>query len=432
MQRVNRPHSRQQGWAEQVAIAHKANRAGLRDPLNRAIAALGVTQIIAWGTTLYALGVLGKPIINDTGWSPARVYGGLTAALLVSAIVSISAGRWLDRYGGRAVMTLGSLLTALSLALVAQTTSVWAYLAAWGFVGFAMRLSLYDAGFAALVQIAPARGRRAISLLTLPGGLASTILWPVGAALEYLYGWRATLLIFAVLNLAVCAPLHWFGLARPDTADAATDDVSAPLAQQPANALVTVPLEGTRRTWAMLLFSLVMSASAIVMGAMAVHLVPILAATGLDPRYAVLLASVKGVAQTGARLIELIFGKSLQAVTLARFTFALLPISFAVLLAGGAGFVTAAVFVVLFGAANGLTTIVRGAFPLALFGPKGYGEVLGKLATPILLMNAIAPMAFAWLTDGTGPATGIIVLAAASVLAVVAMEIMAHWMRRTT
>jgi Major Facilitator Superfamily len=414
-----------------VAIAHKSNPLGLRDPLNRAIAALGVTQIIAWGTTLYALGVLGKPIVNDTGWSPALVYGGLTAALLVSGIVSISAGRWLDHYGGRAVMTLGSLLTALSLALVAQTTSVWAYLAAWGLVGFAMRLSLYDAGFAALVQMAPARGRRAISLLTLPGGLASTILWPVGAGLEHLYGWRATLLIFAAMNLALCAPLHWFGLARSGVANIPTDGGRAPLTQQVTDAPATAPLEGTRRTWAMLLFSLVMSASAIVMGAMAVHLVPILAATGLDPRYAVLLASVKGVAQTVARLIELVFGKSLHAVTLARLTFALLPLSFAVLLAGGAGFITAAVFVVLFGAANGLTTIVRGAVPLVLFGPKGYGEVLGKLATPILLMNAIAPMAFALLTDGAGPATGIIVLAAASLLAVVAMEIMAHWMRRT-
>ncbi len=409
-----------------MAIEQKSAASGLSDPLNRAIAALGVTQIIAWGTTVYALGVLGKPIINDTGWSPALVYGGLTAALLVSGLVSISAGRWLDRFGGQTVMTLGSLLTAFSLALVAQTASVWAYLVAWGCVGFAMRLSLYDAGFAALVQLAPARGRRAISLLTLPGGLASTILWPVGAALEHLYGWRATLLIFALLNLAVCAPLHWLGLVR---ANSVADAPPIPLAA--ATAPSVAPLEGSRRTWAMVLFSVVMSASAIVMGALAVHLVPILAASGLDPRYAVLLASVKGVAQTGARLLELVFGKALHAVTLARLTFALLPVSFAVLLAGGSGFVTAAIFVVLFGAANGLTTIVRGAVPLALFGPQGYGEVLGKLATPILLMNAIAPMAFALLTDGTGPATGIMVLAVASVLAVAAMEIMAHWMRRT-
>src|SRR6185503_11183251 len=117
--------------------------------------------------TLYALGVLGKPIAADTGWSQSLVFGGLTVGLLASSAVSASIGRLIDRRGGRAVMSVGSILTAIGLVLLSLVTHPYAYLAVWAFLGLAMRMSLYDAAFAALVQIAPSRGRRAISYLTL-------------------------------------------------------------------------------------------------------------------------------------------------------------------------------------------------------------------------------------------------------------------------
>ena len=398
----------------------------LADPLAYAIVALGITQIIAWGTTLYALGVLGKPIAIDTGWSQGLVYGGLTLGLLVAGGVSVPVGRWLDRRGGREVMSLGSVLAAASLALLSVATTPAFYLIAWALAGLAMRMTLYDAAFAALVQLAPTRGRRAISYLTLFGGLASTLLWPAGAALEYAFGWRSTLLIFAALNLGICLPLHWCGLRRSRATSAANSSASAAPAVPPAP-----PLQGTQRTWAMVLFSVVMAASAFVTGAMAVHLVPILAAQGLDPRWAVVLASAKGVAQTLARLVDLVFGRNLHAMMLGRLTIALLPVAFLALLAGGSGFATAALFVALFGAANGLATIVRGAVPLALFGANGYGEVLGRLATPVLFTNAVAPMLFAVVAERYGLRLGVSILACVSVLAVVAMEIMGRWYRRT-
>ena len=147
----------------------------LRDPATCAVGALGCTQIIAWGTTFYVLGVLGRPIAADTGWSQSLVFGGFTIALLVSSAVSTLVGRLIDRRGGRAVMALGSLLTALGLALLSLVAHPYAYLSAWAFLGLAMRMALYDAAFAALVQVTPWRGRRAISYLTLFGGLASTV-----------------------------------------------------------------------------------------------------------------------------------------------------------------------------------------------------------------------------------------------------------------
>lgn len=408
------------GWQRAVAM--------LADPINQAITALGITQIIAWGTTLYALGVLGKPIAQDTGWSQGLVYGGLTVGLLASGAVSMPVGRWIDRRGGREVMCWGSLLAAASLALLAIVQTPSTYLVTWVLVGIAMRLTLYDAAFAALVQLSPTRGRRAISLLTLYGGLASTLLWPAGAALDFVYGWRVTLLVFAALNLFVCLPLHWFGLRRRPAA-AVADDAEpsvAPVAAVP----LTAPLLGRDRQWAMMLFSGVMATSAFVTGAMAAHLVPVLASGGLDARYAVLLASVKGIAQTLARLVDLVFGRNLHAVTLGRLTIALMPMSFLVLIFSGAGWIGAVGFVLLFGAANGLATIVRGAVPLTLFGPDGYGEVLGRIAMPVLIVNATAPAAFAVVEQRFGMSIAIGALATVAILAVVAMELMAAWYRQ--
>jgi MFS family permease len=398
----------------------------LHDPAAHAVVALGVSQIISWGTTLYALGVLGKPIAADTGWSQGLVFGGLTVGLLTSAAVSAVVGRLLDRHGGRAIMSIGSIVMAFGLVLLSLVTHPYAYLAVWVLLGVAMRLSLYDAAFAALVQVAPSRGRRAISYLTLFGGFASSIFWPIGYALNGAVGWRQTLLIFAAMNIAICLPVHWVGLARreaiaqPDPGPSAAGN--APIA--------AATLEGTSRTIAMALFSLIVAASAVVFGALAVHLVPILQATGLAAASAVLLASMKGVAQVVGRLWDLTLARAWHPIDVGRVSVACIPLSFLVLMLGGANFWAALVFTLLFGIANGLVTIMRGSVPLALFGPAGYGEVLGVLATPYLLLAAVAPGAFALIVERYGYGVGEAILLGAGALSLAAMEVMALWYRR--
>ena len=185
-----------------------------------AVVALGITQITAWGTSYYCLGVLAGPISQDTGWSRGFVFLGFTVALLVMGLVSSAVGRAIDRHGGRAVMTLGTVLVSAGLFALAHVRSEAAYLAVWAFLGLGMRLCLYDAAFAALVQVAPSRGRKAISYLTLFGAFASSVFWVVGHALNEQVGWRQTLVLFALINLVVCLPLHWLGLARRETAEA--------------------------------------------------------------------------------------------------------------------------------------------------------------------------------------------------------------------
>lgn len=407
--------------------------------MGTAVFALGITQITAWGTTLYALGVLGRSIGIEMGWSRGLVFGGLTAGLLVAALVSTWTGRLIDRRGAQTVMTLGSLFCAVGLAALSQVRDPYSYLAVWAFLGLAMRFSLYDAAFAALVQVTPAQGRRAISYLTLFGGFASTIFWPIGHWLDGEIGWRATMLVFATINLLVCLPLHWFGLARrePTLADGSQPGSGTKPSLPVPSAVVAErePLSGRQRIIAMVLFSVIMSSNAFVFGALAVHLVGVIEHAGVAVALAVGLASLKGVAQVGGRLWELMFASRMAPVDLARVAVHVLPVSFVVLLAAVlAGpvesFWVALAFTLLLGISNGLITIVRGAFPLAVFGPKGYGEVLGILATPYLLLNALAPAVFALVIEAGGYRLGIWVLLAASLIAALAMEVLAWWYSR--
>jgi len=392
------------------------------DPLPFAVCALGLTQITAWGTSYYCLGVLAGPIATDLGWPTGLVYFGFTVALLVMAAVSTWAGRAVDRWGGQAVMTTGTVLVTAGLFLLSLVRDETAYLATWAFLGLGMRLCLYDAAFAAIVQVAPSRGRQAISYLTLFGAFASTVFWVLGHYFNEAYGWRQTLQLFAAIHLAVCLPLNWLGLARrepapkPAAATAAAED--------------TAPLEGRGRRIGLVLFALVMSLNAFVFGVITVQLVPLLEAAGLASATAVWVASTKGFAQFAGRVVEIAFGRRLHAMTVARLAIGALPVSLAILLAAQGGFLAILAFTLVMGASQGVISIVRGAVPLALFGARGYGAVLGLLATPIVLVNAAAPTAFAMIVDRWGWSAAEGVLFALALSAWVAVEAMTRWYRR--
>ena len=397
-----------------------------RDPFSLAVCALGLAQITAWGTSYYCLGVLANPIAAETGWSRSLVYFGFTVSLLAMGAVSPWAGRAIDRHGARAVMTAGTLIVSAGLYALSRVTSEGAYLAVWVLLGLGMRLCLYDAAFAALVQVVPSRGRLAISYLTLFGAFASTVFWVVGHYLNEAGGWRQTLALFAVINLAVCLPANWIGLARgePATRTAAAAAAAGPAPQGP-------PLEGNRRAVAMALFALVMSLNGFVFGVVTVQLVPLLEAAGLATAAAVWVASMKGFAQFGGRVVEIVFARNLHAMTVARIAIGVLPAAFVVLLFSGGSLAVIIVFTLLMGASQGVITIVRGALPLALFGPNGYGAVLGMLATPVLIVNAASPTLFALIVDRWGWPAGQAVLVAACAASWAAIELMSRWYRRS-
>ncbi len=310
-------------------------------------------------------------------------------------------------------MSAGSVLAAVGCAMLGLASTPRAYIAGWLVLGAAMRMILYDAAFASLAQIAGRDARRAISYLTLFGGLASTAFWPLSHGLSSHMGWHNTFLVFAAINLLICLPLH-FGLLA--AGNAAVPPESSPAAQAGQSYL-----SGRERTVAMVLFATVLSLNGFVFSSLSAHIVPLFEKLGFTPALGVTLAALIGPSQVASRIGEILFGARSQAVKVAIVACAFLPTAFVAIWIGQYSWEAAVAFSVLYGMSNGLVTIMRGAVPLALFGPSGFGLVLGTLATPQLVLNALAPTLFAMVIDGLGVPWAMAICFAFSLMSLAAM-----------
>jgi Major Facilitator Superfamily len=355
----------------------------------RAVPVLGITQILSWGTIFYTPVLIVPLIAAERNWSISFAMGGFSFGLLVAGLVAPYVGRSIDRFGGHVVMTFGSLIGALGLFLIVHASRPVAYYAVWMVLGVAMAANLYDSAFATLGRIFGLGARRPITALTLAGGFASTVSWPVTHLLIERVGWTGTYLVYAVLLACVSAPLHAFALPR----NRFEADVPAQGGQkEPVKAL---PPHG-------LPFILVASAFAsyaFVPSGLSAHLLAIFGRTGIDAGTVVWIGALFGPAQVGARLIEFTFGRDLHPLWVVRFALGTLLCAFAMLALLGISTGTAAAFALMFGGANGLVTITRGAVPLALFGASGYGRLMGRLAAPFLLMQSAAPLVMAFVVE---------------------------------
>lgn len=357
---------------------------------------LGLSQLVCWGISYYAIALFAGPIAAETGWSLPVVVGGFSGALLVSGTSSPWVGRLMDRRGGRLVMSVGSGLIALGCAALALSDSVATYYLAWGVMGLAMRMTLYDAAFAALARIGGPEARRPISQITLLGGLASTIVWPIGGALIVAFGWRTALLAYAGLAL-LTVPLH---LAIPDARYRATSRAGT---REVAH-LATTSREVILASW---LFATGVTLTTVLNSAMSAQMITILGGLGFGAGLAVWTATLRGIGQSAARLGEVLFGRRLNPLALGVAASAVLPLAFAVgLLAGGSPFAGMA-FALLYGAGNGLLTIVRGTQPLVLFDPDAYGTIVGRLIAPGFYLSALSPVACAYLIERLGAASAL-------------------------
>ncbi|HTO83878.1 MAG TPA: MFS transporter [Methylomirabilota bacterium] len=387
----------------------------------RTVLCLGLSQLTCWGISYYLIGGFGDLIIADLGWSRSVVHGGFSAALVVMGLVSPLAGRCIDRYGGRPVMVVGSLVSAVGCAGLGMAHSLMAYYAAWLCLGLAMRLTLYDAAFAALARIGGVQAQRPIAQITLLGGLASTVFWPVGHLLADAVGWRGALFAYAGFAL-LTIPLH---LAIPAVGG---ERALAPRTERPA--LAASP---RKRAVAAGLYALIATLANFLNSGMSAHMIAILSGLGLAASAAVGIASLRGIGQSLARLGEVLFGGRLHPLTLNLGATLLLPPSFAAGLLSGA-FATAAIaFAFLYGAGNGILTITRGTMPLVLFDPRSYGSLVGRLLVPSFLCSAAAPLLYALVIERFGNAAALdLSLAAAGVTFAAALALYLGFGRRGT
>lgn len=343
------------------------------------VGALGITQILAWGSSTYLPAVLNAPVVADTGWPLAWVAGGLSAGQLMAAAVSPKVGRAIGELGGRTVLTISAVLLAIGLATIGAAPNLVVYVVGWTIIGAGMGAGLYDAAFATLGTIYGQSARSAITTLTLYGGFASTVCWPLSAFLVERYGWRSACFVYAGIQLFVSLPLLLATLPRRQVAEVSTDKPET----------TTAAIDGRRRLQ-LILLTIALPLSAFVSSIVAVQLLTLLQAAGATLAVAVGYGMLIGPAQVGGRIVEMTFGNRFDALwTL---------LSGAVLIALGliliwTGLPILALAIVVYGAGNGVWSIARGAVPLALFGRADYAAVMGRLARPALLASAAAPFA---------------------------------------
>ena len=345
----------------------------------RRTCALGVAQIVSWGTLFYTIAVLGAAMRADTGVSELWLFGSFTGGLFLSGIASPLIGREIDARGGRRTLVAGSLLAALASCVLGAAQGPASVLAGWLLAGIAMAACLYDPAFATLHQIAGASYRRSVTALTLFGGFASTVFWPVSQFLLDTLGWRETFYIYALLHLVLCVPIHVIAVPATRTAVVAHAATDAP----------NVAHAGPVFWW----LATALSAAAFIGSAIAAHLIGLLTATGLSARDAVLIGSLIGPMQVAGRIMEFAFNHRVRAIAIGTFAFALMAAALAIFTQVRGVWIIALAFVIPYGWANGIMTIVRGTVPAELFGHREYGALLGRLALPQFVLKAVAPFA---------------------------------------
>jgi hypothetical protein len=269
----------------------------------------------------------------------------------------------------------------------------------------------------AVVQIAGPGARQANALLTIVGGVAASVLWPITGALDAAIGWRAILLLFAALHLLACAPIHWLILPRRPPTHPAASTTAAP-------ATIGVPPEQAERVF--LLLAITLSFGAFVFTGVQLQMIEMLRELGHSPASALLLASLIGPSQVGIRIFELLFGHRYSIMRSAVFGSLMLPIGLALALAAGHLFAVALVVIVTYGMSNGLKAVQRATLPLALFGRAQFGAYMGRLALPQGIVAAVAPPIMASVLHRFGTAGALWLCFGFATISLVAMILLAQ------
>jgi MFS family permease len=352
-----------------------------------AVLALGLTQIVGYGSLYYAFPILVPSVAQTFGRPEAHLYAVFSVGLLIGGLGAPLAGRLMDRFGAARLMAVGSVCATFCLLLISTAPSFPVWAAGVILTEIIAVAVLYDAAFAALSQLRGAGARRAITQLTLIAGFASTVFWPLADALRDALGWRATYLVFAGLHATVGLGLHlWLARQRPQVVAVADNTRVQASEAQP------LPLEWTAPAFRAVALSFALSGALI--SGFGVHMVPVLTASGLG-EHATLAAMLVGPAQVGVRLIDAVFLARLHPLTVAVISALALPLSVAGLVLGLVPWAAGILFATLFGVGQGLASIVRGTVPLVLFGREGYAARLGRLAMLRTFTAAAGPFVFA-------------------------------------
>lgn len=359
------------------------------------VAALSITETITWGIIYYGFPVFLRPMEQDLGASRVAVTAAFSIGLGVAALAALPVGRWIDRHGGRALMTVGSCLAVALTFAWARVESLPALYAVWFLMGLAMAATLYEPAFAVVVSwFRQGRRDRALLTVTLVAGFASTIFMPIEAWLLERVGWRAALTTLAVVLAVTTIPIHALVLRRNMATTAVRADGSP-------TAVPGVTLGQASRTLVFWVLAGAFFLSNFSTAAVSVHLIPYLVDQDYSATLAAAIIGWMGAMQVPGRMLfvpisvwlgarwmvaSVFFG---QAVGMAQ-----LPL---IALIG-----TALPFIVVMGASNGMSTLSRATSLAQIFGPRHYGAISGAVALGANGARAIGPVGASLLLLGLG------------------------------
>lgn len=386
---------------------------------------LAVTETISWGVLYYAFSVFLVPMQRELGWSPAVLAGAFSLALLVSGLAAPLVGRWVDRQGGRILMTGGSILGSLLLLAWSRVgvDHVPLYYLIWAGLGLAMAATLYEPAFA-VVTAWFERGRgRALLLLTLVAGFASTIFLPVATWLVAALGWRGALVALAGLLAATTVPAHALVLRRRPADLGLTIDGAA--GSNPTDPAVQGQVTGvTARAalrdpgfWLLALAFFLGMLSTVAVG---VHLIPYLITSGYSAEFAAAATGLIGAMQVASRVVVTTASGRWPQVRLLAIVLVLQAVALVVLLiwTRPEGVIAA---VILLGAGRGAMTLMRATIVAERYGRAHFGAVNGTVALFVGAAAALAPIGAGLAYDLAGSYRPVFLgLAAACLLAALA------------
>lgn len=390
-----------------------------------AVGGLGVTQIIGWGTTFSSLTIFGSTIGVDLNLSREVVFGGITVMLLVSAVLAPRVGRFVDAHGARPVMIAGSAAATLAMIALAFAQGIATYLLTWVLVGIAMPMMLSNTALVGLVQIVGSNARRAITGLMLLSGLTGTVFLPLNAMLQQSIGWRNSYLLFALLHLLVCLPIHATVLRRRDA------DPLGMAHRGGGSGSLDGLLPPDRRFAAFVMLTIWSCTEGLVIWGLYMQIIDVFKGLGLSAAAAVGVWALVGPVQASARLGELLFGGRYSILITALMSSGLGCGSFLLILPFGGSVSTAAAFSICLGLGHGFYAIARNTLPLTLFGAREYGTYLGRMMLPQNIVNAAAPVIFAVVISRFEPVAALWLAACAALAGFVAVLLLVRTCRRS-
>jgi MFS family permease len=387
------------------------------------LAGLSAAQVVSWGVLYYSFAVFVEPIERETGWSRTQVMGAFSLALLLSGAAAVPVGHWIDRRGTRLLMTAGTALAVAALALFSTVRSPAALYATWAALGLAMAATLYEPAFALLSRWFTRRRDRALSILTVCGGLASTLLVPLAAWLVATRGWRQAAMDLALLLACTALPVHALLLrSSPEAVGQHPDgDAAPPAPSRPPGHGASVG--SAIRDARFLTLALAFTAASLVAVATTAHVVPYLIGRGASAAGAAGALALTGLMQLPGRIAFEPLRRRLSSRTLLAVSLSVQAAGLLALMAGpGRGAVVT--FACLFGAGAGLSTLLRASLLADLYGVESYGRIGGLVALFTTFGRAGGPVLAALALAASG-SYGVVL--AGLVLLLVAATVVSLW-----